>query len=96
MLRSVHRLVRPAARLRRLLRCVRPAELDAGDRYALASHLRPPRSRASLLDGAGVADLWGSIWPLVIMGVVFVPLGMLVFGLGERYAKRTGKLKRSG
>ena len=53
-------------------------------------------ARAALLDGAGVAELWGSIWPLLIMGVVFVPLGMLVFGLGERYAKRTGKLKRSG
>ncbi|QIN80316.1 ABC transporter permease [Rubrobacter marinus] len=53
-------------------------------------------ARAALLDGAGAAELWGSIWPLLIMGVVFVPLGMLVFGLGERYAKRTGKLKRSG
>jgi ABC-2 type transport system permease protein len=53
-------------------------------------------ARASLLDGAGVADLWGSIWPLLIIGVVFVPLGMLIFGLGERYAKCTGKPKRSG
>jgi len=53
-------------------------------------------SRAALLEGAGVAELWGSIWPLLIMGVVFVPLGLYVFHLGERYAKRTGKLKRSG
>ncbi len=52
--------------------------------------------RAALLDGAGVAELWGSIWPLLIMGAVFVPLGLLVFRLGERYAKKTGKLKRSG
>jgi len=53
-------------------------------------------SRAALQDGAGVAQLWDSIWPLLVMGVVFVPLGLFVFHLGERYAKRTGKLKRSG
>ncbi|MBD0355370.1 MAG: ABC transporter permease [Actinomycetota bacterium] len=53
-------------------------------------------SRAALLEGAGVAELWGSIWPLLIMGAVFVPLGLYVFHLGERYAKKTGKLKRSG
>ncbi len=53
-------------------------------------------SRAALQEGAGVAELWGSIWPLLIMGAVFVPLGLYVFHLGERYAKKTGKLKRSG
>jgi ABC-2 type transport system permease protein len=53
-------------------------------------------ARAALLDGAGAAELWDSIWPLLIMGVVFVPLGLFVFHLGESYAKRTGKLKRSG
>ena len=53
-------------------------------------------SRAALLEGAGAAELWGSIWPLLIMGAVFVPLGLYVFHLGERYAKKTGKLKRSG
>jgi ABC-2 type transport system permease protein len=30
------------------------------------------------------------------MGAVFVPLGLWVFRVGEGYAKRTGKLKRSG
>jgi ABC-2 type transport system permease protein len=53
-------------------------------------------SRAALQGGAGVAELWGSIWPLLVMGVVFVPLGIWIFHLGESYAKRTGKLKRSG
>jgi ABC-2 type transport system permease protein len=53
-------------------------------------------SRAALLEGAGVTQLWESIWPLLIMGAAFVPLGLYVFNLGERYAKRTGKLKRSG
>lgn len=53
-------------------------------------------ARAALLEGAGAAELWSSIWPLLIMGVVFVPLGLFVFHLGETYAKRNGKLKRSG
>jgi ABC-2 type transport system permease protein len=53
-------------------------------------------SRAALLGGVGLPQLWGSIWPLLIMGVVFVPMGLFVFHLGETYAKRTGKLKRSG
>ncbi len=53
-------------------------------------------SRAALLQGAGAAQLWDDIWPLIIMGAVFVPLGLWVFHIGESYAKRTGKLKRSG
>ena len=53
-------------------------------------------TRAALRDGAGVVELWSSIWPLLVMGAVFVPLGIWVFHLGELYAKRTGKLKRSG
>ena len=31
-----------------------------------------------------------------IMAVVFIPLGIWIFGRAERYAKRTGKLKRVG
>jgi ABC-2 type transport system permease protein len=53
-------------------------------------------SRQALLEGAGAAELWSTIWPLLIMGAVFVPLGLWVFRVGEGYAKRTGKLKRSG
>ncbi len=52
--------------------------------------------RAALQHGAGLPQLWNNIWPLLIMGVVFVPLGIFIFRLGESYAKRTGKLKRSG
>jgi ABC-2 type transport system permease protein len=32
---------------------------------------------------------------LLNMGVVFIPVGVFVFGQAERYAKRTGKLKRN-
>ena len=53
-------------------------------------------SRAALQDGVSLSQLWGSIWPLLVMGAIFVPMGLFVFHLGESYAKRTGKLKRSG
>ena len=33
---------------------------------------------------------------LALMGLVMIPLGLYVFGLVERWAKRTGKLKRTG
>ena len=52
--------------------------------------------RAAILDGAGVGAVWHDIWPLVVIGAVAVPLGLEVFRRGERYAKRHGKLKRSG
>jgi ABC-2 type transport system permease protein len=52
--------------------------------------------RAAILEGAGVSSLWGEIWPLLVIGAVSVPLGLWVFRTGERYAKKHGKLKRSG
>jgi ABC-2 type transport system permease protein len=52
--------------------------------------------RDAILEGAGVAAVWDQIWPLLVIGAVSVPLGLEVFRLGERYAKRHGKLKRSG
>jgi ABC-2 type transport system permease protein len=52
--------------------------------------------RASLLDGAGVGAVWGDLWPLLLMGAIAIPAGLAVFRVGERYAKRHGKLKRSG
>ncbi|MDW8338819.1 MAG: ABC transporter permease [Thermoleophilia bacterium] len=53
-------------------------------------------SREAILEGAGLDELWGELWPLVVIGVVSIPLGLWVFRRGELYAKRTGKLKRSG
>ena len=52
--------------------------------------------RAAIIDGAGLSTLWGDIWPLLLIGAVAVPLGFEVFRRGEIYAKRNGKLKRSG
>jgi ABC-2 type transport system permease protein len=52
--------------------------------------------RSAILDGAGVGAVWGDIWPMVIIGVISVPLGIWVFRRGELHAKKHGKLKRSG
>jgi ABC-2 type transport system permease protein len=52
--------------------------------------------REGLINGTSVTALWHDVWPLVLMGVVLIPLGVYVFGIAERYAKRTGKLKRVG
>jgi ABC-2 type transport system permease protein len=53
-------------------------------------------ARQSILHGKGVGDLWHDIWPLMVIGVVAVPLGLATFRAGERHAKKHGKLKRSG
>ena len=52
--------------------------------------------RATILEGAPTCSLWPYLWPLVVAGIVAIPLGLWVFRQGERYAKRTGKLKRNG
>jgi ABC-2 type transport system permease protein len=52
--------------------------------------------RVSLLEGAGFDTLVGYVVPLLVSGVITIPIGLVVFRWGERYAKRTGRLKRSG
>ena len=52
--------------------------------------------RAAILDGASLGSLWHDIWPLLIIGAACIPLGLWIFNRGEIYAKRRGKLKRSG
>jgi ABC-2 type transport system permease protein len=52
--------------------------------------------RQALIDGAPITSMGGHLLPLALMAVVFIPLGVWVFGWAERYAKRTGKLKRVG
>jgi ABC-2 type transport system permease protein len=52
--------------------------------------------RKGLIDGVPPSQLVGDIWPLIVMGIVLIPFGLWAFGRAERYAKRTGKLKRVG
>jgi ABC-2 type transport system permease protein len=71
------------------------------DWMQVLSHLSPATYvldgvRRGLIDGAPVSALLGDVWPLVVMGAVLIPTGIRAFGAAERYAKRTGKLKRVG
>jgi ABC-2 type transport system permease protein len=52
--------------------------------------------RAGLLDGTPVPALMHDVVPLIVMGIVLIPAGLWAFGRAERYAKRTGRLKRVG
>lgn len=53
-------------------------------------------SREALLNGAPSLNLWPYIWPLLVMGVFAIPLGLRLFHWAERDAKRTGKLHGNG
>ena len=53
-------------------------------------------ARSAILDGAGPAEVWDDIWPLLVIGAVAIPGGLAVFRRGERFAKQHGRLKRSG
>jgi ABC-2 type transport system permease protein len=52
--------------------------------------------RDAIVEGQGLSSMGDEIWPLIVIGIVSVPLGLEVFRRGERYAKKHGKLKRSG
>jgi ABC-2 type transport system permease protein len=52
--------------------------------------------RRALMDGHDVVTLWPLMWPALLAGAVSIPLGLRLFVAAERYAKRTGRLKRSG
>ncbi len=52
--------------------------------------------RGAIIDGDGVADLAGTLATLALFGAVLVPGSIAVFAVAERWAKKTGKLKRQG
>ena len=52
--------------------------------------------RGAIMEGEGLSSMGDELWPMVVIGAVSIPLGLAVFAAGERYAKRNGKLKRSG
>ena len=52
--------------------------------------------RDAILEGAAISTLWGQLAPLIVIGAISIPLGLIVFRRGESYAKQHGKLKRSG
>lgn len=54
--------------------------------------------RSALLSNQPIwsPQIWGDTWPLIISGIISIPLGLFVFRIAERYAKKTGRLKRNG
>jgi len=52
--------------------------------------------RSSLLDGVGLGDQVHTLVVLAVFGVVLVPLSLVAFSAAERWARRTGRLKRQG
>ncbi|MEQ8187409.1 MAG: ABC transporter permease [Candidatus Eremiobacterota bacterium] len=52
--------------------------------------------RRAIMEGTGILELKSSIVLLIITGLITIPLGLIVFNIGEKYVKKTGKLKRNG
>jgi ABC-2 type transport system permease protein len=53
-------------------------------------------SMSEPLVGASLSAVVPELLVLALMGIVMIPTGLYVFGYVERWAKRTGKLKRTG
>ena len=52
--------------------------------------------RSTILDGAPTAAIGSYLLPILLLGALTAPLGIAIFSWAERYAKRSGRLKRSG
>ena len=94
----LHRPGDAARRLGRLLpgRACCPSGCSALAKFSPATYALEG-IREAILDGDGPRRRCGDeIWPLLLIGVVSIPLGLWVFRRGELYAKKHGKLKRSG
>ncbi len=74
---------------------VLPGWLQIFAQYSPATYVLEG-TRAALLNGAPTTMLGEYLLPLIIMGILLVPMGLWLFRLAEQYAKRTGKLKRNG
>lgn len=55
-----------------------------------------PASTPKELVGAPLSSVLPELGILLLMGVVLIPLGLFIFHQAELWAKRTGKLKRTG
>jgi len=52
--------------------------------------------RKTLIDGVGVHEVAADVVVMAVFAVVLTPLSIAVFGAAERWAKKTGRLKRHG
>ncbi len=69
---------------------IRPISIISPGTYTLRA------IRKALLENASIMEVSSDIVILLIIGVILIPFGLWVFNRAEIYAKKTGKLKRSG
>ena len=69
---------------------IRPLSVISPGTYTLRS------IRRALLENASLKDLSSDMIILLLIGTLLIPIGLWVFNVAETYAKKTGKLKRSG
>lgn len=74
---------------------VLPSWLQVFARYSPATYVLEG-TRAALLNDTSTIALWEYLLPLIVMGVIMIPVGLWLFRAAEQYAKRSGKLKRNG
>jgi ABC-2 type transport system permease protein len=74
---------------------VLPGWLQAAAHVSPATYLLSG-VRDAMLDGASVGDLTGTLGVLALFGILLLPLSLLAFSAAERWARRTGRLKRQG
>jgi ABC-2 type transport system permease protein len=53
-------------------------------------------TRAAIIDGDAVSGVWRELVALATFGAVLIPGGIAMFDVAERWAKKTGRLKRQG
>ncbi|MEA3020907.1 MAG: type transport system permease protein [Actinomycetota bacterium] len=72
-----------------------PGWLALVSRFSPATYLLRA-VRGALISGKSLGDLSGDITAMVVFAVVLIPVSIAVFSAAERWAKRTGRLKRQG
>jgi ABC-2 type transport system permease protein len=80
---------------------LRPLSALSPATYTLAACRRlvgvgDPATTPQRLAGASLSAVLPELFVLVAMGAALIPLGLWVFGRVERWAKHTGRLKRTG
>jgi ABC-2 type transport system permease protein len=69
---------------------IRPLSVISPATYTLRA------MRAALLEGKPVGQMLNTLLLLLAIGLLLIPMGFLIFHQAEIYAKKSGKLKRSG